>query len=467
MKREKDLLKNIIILFVGTVFPKIVHFITLPILTAYLSKENYGYYDLITTAVAFFVPVVTLQIQSAAFRYIIEYRDNEEEKKGVVTNVFVFVCVSSLILLSVLYIALNKFSVLIRFLICVYFFVDTLITVTRQVVRGLGKNKVYANSVVTESFIYFIAVVLFLFAFRMELEGALISITLALLASEVYLIKKAQLIGYIRIHKIDKGVLGVLIKYAIPMVPGVLSHWMIQMSDRFVITMFLGVEANAIYAISSKLPNLYNTMQKTFTLAWQENASLSSNDDDADAYYSKMFDTIYCVFFGLISLLIAVTPILFKILVKGNYDEAYYQIPILYIATFLSSINAYLGGIYVAHKQTKKIGITTMVVAACNLIIDLLLVNKIGIYAGSISTLISYMIFVGYRMIDVQNFQRMHFNIKKMSTMLGLLAIMAVFMYKNNFYFNVINVILAVALSFIFNKKNIKDVLSMVTKKNK
>ena len=39
--REKALLKNTLILSLGTFVPKAVYFVTLPILTASLSKEEY------------------------------------------------------------------------------------------------------------------------------------------------------------------------------------------------------------------------------------------------------------------------------------------------------------------------------------------------------------------------------------------------------------------------------------------
>ena len=62
----------------------------------------------------------------------------------------------------------------------------------------------------------------------------------------------------------------------------------------------------------------------------------------------------------------------------------------------------FLGGIYVAYKKTKSVGITTMIAAIVNLLIDLTTIRFIGLYAASISTLISYTVLFVYRMVDVQ-----------------------------------------------------------------
>ena len=466
MGRGKGLLKNTLILSLGTVFPKVVHFIALPILTAYLSKEEYGYYDVIVTAVSFFLPLVTLQIQLAAFRYLIEYREAEEEKKKIITNILFFTIGISIPALIILYIALYKFDFVFKIVLCTYFLVDMLISVVRQIVRGLGQNKTYANSVILESVIYIIGIFLFVFWGRKGLVGTLGSVIISLILTLIYINCKVHLTKYIDIKTLDKKLVRELLSYSIPMIPNSMSRWIIQMSDRLVITAVMGVEANAVYAVANKLPALYRNLQSTFTLAWQENASIASKDQDADKYYSEMFDAMYGVFFGIIAMLIAATPVLFPILVKGDYEGAYAQIPILYIAAFFSSLASYLGGVYVAYKETKKIGITTIVAAATNLLVDIVLVNRIGIYAGSVSTLISYILLVICRMIGVQKFLKMEFKIKKMMVMLVWLILLSALLYFENLYINILNSIIAVILALIYNKALLRVLLKSVKSRN-
>jgi len=90
MSRESKLAKNTMIIAIGTFLPKFASFITLPILTEYLSKAEYGMYDLITVLVSLLLPAATLQIQSAAFRFLIECRDDEDEIKRIVTTISAF-----------------------------------------------------------------------------------------------------------------------------------------------------------------------------------------------------------------------------------------------------------------------------------------------------------------------------------------------------------------------------------------
>lgn len=462
MSREKNLAKNTFILSIGNLLPKAVSFITLPILTAYLTKAEYGSYDLLYTLASLFLPVVTLQIQTAAFRFLIEERDNPLEQKKIITNIYLFTIFTSFIALGILFFVLSSFSILTRVLICVFFFLDNMINTSRQVVRGIGKNAIYSassvlNAVVNMAFIY-----LFVKSFQMGLDGVLASLTLALMLSQLYILIRSHLLKYIDFSLFDTLTLKKLLKYSWPMIPNSLSGWVMRLSDRLVITGFLGIEANAVYSVANKLPILYSVLQNTFTIAWQENASIASKDKDTEKYYSDMFDTMYRIFYSIMALLIVSTPLLFAIMIKGDYDEAYYQMPILYIGAFFNSLSSYMGGIYVARMETKKVGITTTVAAAMNLLIDFMLINVIGIYAGSISTLVSYLFLVIYRMIDVQKIQKMHFNIPRMLLLLGFLIAMSVLSYQRMLVLDILNVVIAVATSLLFNRKVIVQVFKAI-----
>ena len=106
MTRERTLAKNTLIISIGTFLPKLTSFITLPIVTAKLTQIEYGTYDLITTLVSFFLPLVTLQVQAAAFRFLIDHRKDLHKTKEVITNILAFIIPISIISLIVLFLAL-------------------------------------------------------------------------------------------------------------------------------------------------------------------------------------------------------------------------------------------------------------------------------------------------------------------------------------------------------------------------
>lgn len=465
MNREKALAKNTFIIAIGTFLPKFSSIITLPIITGGLTKAEMGTYDLISTLVSLFLPVATLQIQSAAFRFLIDVREDEKETKRIITNIISFILPTSLIALTILYLCLGNVSLVIRWLICLYFFSDILMLSTQQIVRGLSNNKLYSASSVTISFSNMLLIVLTISVGKQGLVGVLASITIATTIGLILLLVKGHILSRIDLSLLSRKTLLEMLSYSWPMIPNSLSNWVLSFSDRAVLTAFMGLEANAIYSVANKIPALFTTVQGTFVFAWQENASLASKDSDADTYYAEMFDSIFGILVGIMALLIAATPILFWLLIRGDYKEAYYQMPILFMGMLFSSMASFIGGIYVAHKKTRSVGVTTILAAACNLVIDLVFVHKIGIFAASISTLVSYVFLTIYRMVDVQKFQKIKFNTGRFCLLIVLLVLMCAICWIDTVALNVLNIILGCIIAVVVNRKIMKSIL--LTLKNK
>ena len=85
MSREKELVKNTGILSLGAFVPKLIAIIVTPILTSQLTKTEFGIYDLIVTIVSLLMPAVTLEITSAAFRFLIDKKNNIDDSREIIS----------------------------------------------------------------------------------------------------------------------------------------------------------------------------------------------------------------------------------------------------------------------------------------------------------------------------------------------------------------------------------------------
>ena len=465
MSREEKLVKNTAILSLGNFLPKLASTIILPILTGCMTKAEYGTYDLITVLVSLLLPAVTLQIQTAAFRFLIEHRGDTQKEKAIVTNIYLFTLPICLVVLVGLFFGLYKISLAERILICIYFLTDIFEKTSSQIARGMAKNKDYSVSAILGSLGRLLFSVIFVWYFRFGLEGATLCLIAATGVHAFYLLFRTNLISMIKPSLFDKQLLKEMIQYSWPMVPNSLSIWVMRVSDRLVVTHFMGLTANAVYSVANKIPSLLTVAQNTFTMAWQENASIVSKDEDAPKYYSDMFKAIYDFMAGAFGMLIAMTPLLFRFLIRGNYDEAYYQMPLLFLGMFFCSLTGYLGGIYVAYKKTKSIGITTIFAAVCNLVIDLTTIHFIGLYAASGSTLVSYFILFVYRMIDVRKFIAIKYNIPRLIIIGMILIIMSGLCYLRNPITDIINAVLGIILFIVLNGKLMMVLINKIFKK--
>lgn len=469
-QREKNLVKNTFILSIGTFLPKVFTFIVTPLLTGGLTKAEYGQYDLIVTLASLLLPAVTLQIASAAFRFLIDAREKNSDKESIITNIYAFVLLVTILTSFVFYIVFKDLFGSSGLLVCIYFAVYMLLQTSQQIMRGLGNNKLYSIGAVLGSFLNMLLLLVLIGGYlfpSMGLSGVVLSLILSELFATIYLFITGRLFSFIRARAISTLRIKELVSYSWPMVPNNLSGWILRLSDRLVITYFLGIEANALYAVANKFPALISSLQGVLIYAWQENASLASKDKDKTQYYTKMCNDIFDLLFGFVAIIIAATPILWRILIRGDYGESYFQLPVLYIGIMFSCMASIVGGIYIAFKKTVNVGITTSIAAAINLIIDFGFVNIIGIWAGSISTMVSYMVLLVYRMINIQQFQKIDFNYKRIVLGLLLLTIMTLLNLPKSISCDIINAMLAVFSLVFFCKSYILLVSKKILRKQK
>jgi O-antigen/teichoic acid export membrane protein len=132
-----------------------------------------------------------------------------------------------------------------------------------------------------------------------------------------------------------------------------------------------------------------------------------------------------------------------------------------------SSLSSFMGGIYIAYLKTKSVGVTTIGAALLNLTINILLVNHIGIYAASISTLVSYLGLLIFRMIDLRKILKINYNWTKVSFLLGILIFMSILSYQKINILNLINAVIAIVLTVSINLKTLIGIKNLLMKKLK
>ena len=438
--RNKELAINTVILGIGQLIPKFLAIVLLPLLTSYLTTEEYGNYDLILSIASLLIPVVTMQIQQAVFRYLLASK-SAENKTLYVTGSLVYIGISSVVCYPIVYLILRLFKIdsLSAVLICLLFLSEALYSLLGQIVRGLGYNAKYSVSVVVYSAVNLAATAVMLMGFHLGLQGVIISLTIGYLSSDLYMVFVS---GMLKLDEFSRKALKELLDFSMPIVPSSIALWVVNLSDRLIIINFMGAAANGIYAVANKIPSLYSTAYGIFNLAWTETASKVSDDGDPAEYYTKLFSGLFKFLIGVMLALIAATPIIFKVLVKGDYGTAFFQVPILYFGIFFNSLVNFYSGIYIALKRTKQVGYSSVAGAAINALINIFLIGKIGLYAASISTAVSFLVIAVYRAVDLNKVIEIKYNKREIVIGMSCFLVAAVCLNQSN--------MLTIATCFLF-----------------
>ncbi|MCD7883278.1 MAG: oligosaccharide flippase family protein [Lachnospiraceae bacterium] len=453
MRREDSLKRNAIIMEIGTILSKGFSILIMPFFSRWLSPEEYGNFDVVATYASLCLPLATFALSEAIFRFLIEAKDAKEEKKIASTSCAMVLCGFTVVGV-VLYILLSSTSLSdIRYAFLVYFFADIVNNITLYYVRGTKKTVLYT---VSSSFnMPFLFLFVFIFVKKLELgcNGMLIGYASALLCCSLIGFVGSKMYQSLSIKAIEFSYAKTLLKYSIPMIPNSISWWILNASDRSIINIFVGASANGIYAMAYKIPTFCTTLVNTFHYSWVENISTHINDSDRDQYIRKVFNNYASTILSICIGITSVSYLLFRFFIDDAYITACLYAPILAASVFFSATSMFIGGVFVAFKDSKENGFSTVFSAVINIIIHLSLVSLIGLYAAAVSTLASYAILLVLRMYRLRKKYHIALKFDRRTGMLALAYCYFIFaQYIISIPLHLINVMLACIVVLLVNK---------------
>lgn len=465
--REKKLAQNTLFLLIGKVCTQCVSFFMLPLYTAVLSTADYGTADLLITYISLFSPLVSLQFEQGLFRNLLDYRNDKKKQTAIFSSV-ILSNIAQITLLSLLCIIIrffykNEMLIFLYILIVLQIVQGSLL----QFARGIDKTLIYTIASFIYAFIHVLANVVLVGIIKVGLLGLLTSMVIAGVISILYLVIKLRIWQYLDIRCFDKKELLPIAKYSIPLIPNQLAWWVINASDRTIVSIFIGTSANGVYSVANKFSSIYITFYNYFNMSWTESISVSINDSDRDEYIQKMNNSFFNFLSAICVGIIACMPFVFPILVNPSFGKAYNHIPILMVAVFFQALQGLYSAVYVALKKTKEIAKTSVLSAIINIVVNLLLIKHIGLFAASISTLIAFLAMCIYRYFDIRKYINFRLSLGNIVRFFGVCLICCITYYSRNYILQVINLIIVFLYSIIANKAMLTKIISTLMRKGK
>ena len=462
MSKGKELAKNTAIMLFGKLFTQFLVFLLLPLYTHLLPKDEYGAVDLISTYITIAIPVTTVQLEMAAFRYLIDAR-KEREKQGEIIRTTLKDFIVRTVLFMLLYlIAVQFFDFNYKYFALLAAIAVGFSNILLQISRGLGKNTDYTIASVLAGMTTIGSNLIMICMLHFGAESILISMALANMVCSAYLLFRLGIPKLLGGSKSSKQLSRSMIKYSLPLVPNSISWWLISSSDRTIVSIVLGVAANGTYAVACKFPSILTGFVGVFSNAWTESASLHINDKDRDEYFSNVASNALRIFSGLGVGVVAFLPFVFNIIIGEEYRDAYEYIPVAILGVFLNSMVLVYSSVYVAKKMTKKVAATSIASAIINIVVDLGLIKFIGLYAAVVSTAVAFLVMVIYRHFDVKKYVKIKYNPKDIILAVIAFILVSICYYANSLLYICSGAALAVLYATWQNRGLVEKVLKGV-----
>lgn len=462
MNKKRQLAKNTLIIFLGKVSTQLISFFLLPLYTGYLATKEYGLVDLIQTYVTLLVPIITLELEMSIFRWLIDSRGKEKDTKKLISNNF-FVLFISLSIFSILYVIVTSFiNIPFRWLILVDIIICVLSGNFLQIARGFGKTLDFSISCMLTGLTTVLSNIVMICHFNMGADGMIISMALANFVCTLYLFIRLKLYRMINFKLVDKKLLKDMYKYSIPLIPNNVSWWIVNVSDRTIISFILGSSFNGLYAISNKFSTIISSLTGVFNLSWSESAALHINSPDRDEFFSDVFNTIMKLFTAMGVGMIACMPFVFPLLINSKYNDAYNYIPYLVLGSVFNVAICLYSQVYLAKKLSRQVATTAVIGAVINILINIVFIKYIGLYAAAISTAISYFVMMVYRHIDLKKYVNIKISKGFIINTIIIFSYSIFLYYQHDLILNIINLVVVVCYAYLINRNFLKSGLNTI-----
>lgn len=474
----KNLLKDLKEYLPGKIIPFLFAFISIPFLTRLFPPEVYGNYT-VTTSIISLLSVFIGWIGMANIRFYPKYLKwgkTKWYKAAMLKVTLVSTSVISIFYLLILLIFQKSISDDLYFLLMISFpliILNSFFLVNQSILRLNNNIKYFSFSTIWKSVVGFTIGILLVLMLGYGIEAMIYGNIIALLFIIWFTFKKSFNKFSLSV-KPPKKFLLITFSYALPLVFGSLLATMNKFIDRFFLLNYSGSDDVGIYVANYAIPD--QSLMFIITLLLYATHPLSIKIWELEGLEkSKAFLSLSTKIF-----ILGIIPVIFGILsiyneislsfLGAKYTSGAYIIPIICISTFFFGVQQRFQSII--HFQNKTLFITFSMIFAftINIILNIILIEPLGILGASISTLASNFTMSGFIIYYSRKFIKWSFpwlfSLKVLlisSLMLSVLIVIP--NQSNSIYSLLIKIPLGVAiftiLSFLFLKKDIKSFVSI------
>ena len=391
------IIKNATLYTIGNILPQAAGFILLPIYTRYLTPDEYGIVASMNVLGVILVVFFTLCVERAIPRLYFDH-ENEDARRDFLGTIAITLTAISLFVLLLIFLLQNFVSMIYASIAFYPYYVYLIFTVFLSVFAFIPltyfRIKEEAHKFISLSIGLFVLntslVLWFVCGLNQGAEGWLKGMLFAkIIFLPIYIFILYKIINFTFDFSIFKGSLC----FSIPMIPGMLSAWILNLSDRVFIERYFTLSDVGIYSLGYTIAGGVAILTGAFFMAYEPTfykLASSKNQGDAKAILTK-YNTAYLIILIFIVFLVAFFSKEFIILLMDpKYAEAYKIIPIIALAYLFSQGAGLFNLMVYQEKRTKQLMYIGVSCAISNVMLNFLLVPKYGAYGAAYATLLSF-----------------------------------------------------------------------------
>ena len=393
------LLGNTLVFALGGLAVKAVSLVLMPLYTTALTAGEYGTAELLNSAIEIVLPLLSLGVVEALYRFSI---DDDVPKDELFAGSLVVLgggalCTGVLCALgSVLWDMEHAGSFFVLFCsVCVF-------KATTQLARGLGHVRRFVAYGLINALAMVVSTYLLLVRARMGVGGYLWSFTIGYLVGGLAAFLGSAEYRLLVPFRVDRALLRRMLVYSLPLVPNLLSWWLVSVSGRYVVLWGSGLAAAGLFAAASKMPSLINIVASVFQQAWQYSTAREIDSPDRGAFFGSVLRGYSLATLSTAGLVIALNRPISRVMLQAEFAEGWRYVPLLMLVASFGVISIFFESFYQALKNSGVLMVSTMMGAVVNVILGVALVPFMGPWGAGLAGAVAYMLVLVVRARDLR-----------------------------------------------------------------
>ncbi|TDS65020.1 O-antigen/teichoic acid export membrane protein [Myroides indicus] len=379
----------------SSVINKAIPFLLLPILTKYLSPEEYGILALYQVMISFVMPFIGMNMQNNITRNF--FSKSKEFLAKVIFNLVVVLTTTTVVVTLILSIYLllggNHFSIPTRWIYAlpIMAYMGALNDFNLSILRNSKKPLFYGAFEISKTIIDLSITILLIVVYSFSWEGRAIGMLISTVIIGGLSVFRMWKNGYLLIE-IDKSQINEILRISLPLIPHALGGVIMAVGDRIIIDQMVGTAEMGIYTVGYQFGMIMTLVTTAFNQTWTPwmYELLAQNKLENKIKIVKA-TYITCISFILIALLITtISYFLLPYMTTKEYHGAF--VYVIWVALGYAFFGMYTlvfpYGVHVG--KTSYLGIITFSAAAINILANLVLIKLNGPVGSAQATLISY-----------------------------------------------------------------------------
>ena len=471
-------IKRIGIVGITNILISLSSLIFIPIITKNFSTADYGVWAQVNTVIVLIPNLVNLGLPFAMTRFLAAEKDKDKIKQSFYSMMALVFSVSILMML-IMFVFSNQIanalfdgSMQVTYIVAIISFFACTNLLLLSFFRTFQRIKTYSLFLVLQTYIGVgVSIVLTLAKYSIDVVilGLLTGYVITFIAMTVLVIKDLGFTTKLKNLKEE-------LKLALPTVPNSISSWVVDSSDKFVISIFLGSATVGCYSPGYALGSILLMFLTPFSTLLP--SVLPEYYESGDMEKVNTFLTYSMKYYLLITVPAAVgmsllsKPLLYILTTDIIANQGYLVTPFVSLGAIFMGIYGISFNNILLDKKTDILAYTWIFIAILNIILNIITVQYLGIIGTALATLLCYFFACAVSLYYSNKFAVLPFDYKSIIKIIIATVVMGIFVKFFNPYgiFDILIVIsVAVAIYFVvlflikgIDKKEIELIKEMI-----